>query len=85
MTCALLANATLFGASRPSMILPFLCEITPSVLSVILYRLHLQNFATFEEKCFEAIQRCVNRRLLTKDDHVMVMTRSLAGTSFSLF
>jgi len=39
----------------------------------------LSNFATFEEKCFEAIQRCVNRRLLTKDDHVMVMTRSLAG------
>jgi pyruvate kinase len=39
----------------------------------------LSNFATFEEKCFEAIQRCVKRGLLSMEDHVMVMARSLTG------
>jgi len=39
----------------------------------------LSKIPTFEEKCFEAIQKCVTLELLTKDDHVTVLTRSLAG------
>jgi len=39
----------------------------------------LSEHKTFEEKAVEAVSRCVNMGLLSKEDHVLVFTRSLIG------
>lgn len=39
----------------------------------------LSSIPNFEDKVFEAVAKCVSLDLLSKDDHVVILTRSLAG------